>query len=797
MLSTAMPPDHVTELIGARYRPLRVLGRGSIGEALLVADTVAGDAERALKWIPLPPPTATARSGGAATDPVLAALAGEFQILATLDHPHLTRVFDFGHDAVRGGWYLVEECSSGTPLAAATAPSPARPDLVPTALTRLAAQLLETLAFLHERGIVHGDIQPANVLVEDRDGASHLRLIDFSGALARWLPSRAATGTPGFIAPEILAGGSPSPATDLYSAGALLTSVLPATGSPGAALTDLCAGLCQLDPTLRLRSARDAARILGADDAPTIHATNVAQAPLFGRADELAEATTHLALASDATTPLGAARLVVTDGPVGIGKSRFLEELETRARLAGLPVVRLRSAAGHESFSSGGALHVLDPLPHPVSPLGRAVRARLAENGSGATPVRLAGAPASEDDARAWRSSLTEELSSRSTLWIDLGPLDEPACEALAAWVTPAADSATARSSLARRSGGNPLLLLELANARAAGHDLPERGRGVTALTDRIRALATDDRACLAALAILDDPASATELGFILERTPTDLHVRLRQLEGHGLVHASGRDGGRWLPTHGLAAEAALATAPESDRATWYRRAAEARESGCLSADPLALARDWLRAREPRRAVARLHDGWQPLARDGRLHLTAPLWSRRSMRSRRARSRPPSGCSWRVRSSSSASRRRRSSARAAPSAPPTPRASPRSPARPRWRWSARPRCAPWGACRTRSRRSSGCPGRAPPSPRSSRCGCASRPSPDARSMPSPRPTRARAILRPRPPSPCRSATPTWRSAGTTRRALRSGARSKRSTRRRRRRRARSRRAGSA
>ncbi len=631
-------------LIANRYRPTRALGRGTTGETWLVTDIMSQDAPRALKWI------ATAIQGGTAArsdadgltttaspvprataDACRAALAGEFHLLATLDHPHLTRVFDFGHDDTRGGWYLVEEWSSGRPVPIRAADEPRALDA--QAVATLARQLLDTLAFLHERGVVHGDIQPANVLIEDRDSAPYLRLIDFSGALARWLPAAQLTGTPGFIAPEVLAGAPRSAATDLYAAGVLLAGMLPGNGRTDglpAPLADLCDGLRQRDPSLRLASAHAASRILNDDGAPSAHPPAIAQAPLFGRDRELDQALDQLGLAgSESPAVPNGARLVVVDGPIGIGKSRFLDEIETRARLAGARVARIRADRDRSSAAlDSEVLAVFDPLPHPLSRTGHAIRAALSEGGTAAAAgcaPRIAGAPASEDDAHAWSSCLAEQRSSRTALWIALGPLEERACDELAAWVSPSQESTAARGSIARRSGGNPLLLLELVNARAAGRDLPERGRGVNALTDRIRALPESERQVLAALAILDDAASADEITRVIEIDASDVHVLLRRLQTRGLVEATANGESRWESCHGLATETALTAAHEDERTRWHQRAAHAREEGTLSARPLAIARDWLRGREPRRCVLALERAWDTVAREHAIYGAASL----------------------------------------------------------------------------------------------------------------------------------------------------------------------------
>lgn len=91
----------------------------------------------------------------------------------------------------------------------------------------------DAVAYLHERGIVHRDVKPENILVDDR---GHARLLDFD--LAACVGNRAdaaLAGTIAYLSPEVAQGGVPAFANDLYSLGALLyqalTGQVPFTGS--------------------------------------------------------------------------------------------------------------------------------------------------------------------------------------------------------------------------------------------------------------------------------------------------------------------------------------------------------------------------------------------------------------------------------------------------------------------------------------------------------------------------------------------------------------------------------------
>ncbi|TCC03654.1 serine/threonine-protein kinase [Kribbella soli] len=147
--------------------------------------------------------------------------------------------------------------------------------LPPRLAAELLGQLLGALDKIHTAGVLHRDVKPANLLLETTGTARPmLRLSDFGIAIALGEPRLTVhgtvVGTPGYLAPEVLAGAAPSPRQDLYAAGVtawqLLTGAEPPergslpTRPPDATdpIWNVVAALTQPDPTTRPESAAEA-----------------------------------------------------------------------------------------------------------------------------------------------------------------------------------------------------------------------------------------------------------------------------------------------------------------------------------------------------------------------------------------------------------------------------------------------------------------------------------------------------------------------------------------------------------
>ena len=198
-------------VLADRFEVVRRLGAGGIAEVFQARDRVTGQ-DVALK----------ALHDHLAQDAALAArFRREMGVTRSLDHPCIVRVFDLHeHD---GRPFFSMEILRGRTLASRIAEGPLPPDEA----RRIARAVCEALRPAHRAGVVHRDLKPQNVFLCD-DGA--VKLLDFGLARvagqARLTAQSMVMGTPGYIAPELLAGADPDARADVYSLGATLFEML-------------------------------------------------------------------------------------------------------------------------------------------------------------------------------------------------------------------------------------------------------------------------------------------------------------------------------------------------------------------------------------------------------------------------------------------------------------------------------------------------------------------------------------------------------------------------------------------
>jgi serine/threonine-protein kinase len=213
--------EQVGRVVGGRYRLLAPVGAGASSQVFEASDTRLGRRVAVKLLHPML----------AADGAFLRRFRAEARLAASLDHPHVMRVFDWGEE--EGGPYLVLEYLGGGSLRALL-DTGVRLSEPQAAL--LGAHAAAGLSYAHRRGIVHRDIKPGNLLF-DEDG--HVRIADFG--VARALAEAALTepmgaifGTARYASPEQAEGRPLDDRTDVYSLALVLyeslTGRVPFTG---------------------------------------------------------------------------------------------------------------------------------------------------------------------------------------------------------------------------------------------------------------------------------------------------------------------------------------------------------------------------------------------------------------------------------------------------------------------------------------------------------------------------------------------------------------------------------------
>lgn len=396
-------------LLRNRYRVIRRLGAGGVGSVFEVEELRRGDQcgpHLALKAL---------FTDDIMQESLLPSLKLEFRVLATLKHPRIARVYDFGRlppksglegSEGRAGYFFTRDLIDGHDLETyCKGRSIAE-------ICLICQQTAEVLDALHRAGMVHGDLKPANIIVAP-DGCPHL--IDF-GLVKIEGQNSPPSGTAAYLAPEALKGSRVDRRADLYALGIciyqLVTGQLP---MPRASLSELISWhldgeplhlnhlpsipndlhevvyrLTQRDPEQRYPAAAEvalvlaeAARAAGGDTPNKQLSRFIPPAPGKNLAAPLAaleEAIQHRIHCHK-----GGPILLGIEGDPGSGKTTLLQELAWRSQLAGVEVIRAEFSSGDPRAYKlwidllsqiAGIIHV----PHPLEDALKGSRIETSSN---------------------------------------------------------------------------------------------------------------------------------------------------------------------------------------------------------------------------------------------------------------------------------------------------------------------------------------------------------------------------------------------------------------------------------
>jgi serine/threonine protein kinase len=384
-----LPEDAATEeapageLFAQRYRLGPVLGRGGTALVYRAVD------ERLRRPVALKVFRVDADLGA---DPVRRFVV-EARLLARLHHPGLVEIYDYGH--VPQGPYLALELISGPTLDRHVAVG-----RLPFADTvRIGRAVAATLAYIHAAGVVHRDVKPSNILLDDQGLP---RLTDFGVSFAvdaaGTTQAGNVVGTAAYLAPEQVLGNRAGPAADIFALALVLVECL--TGQreyPGSPAESAVARLHRL-PTVPQGLPRAVSQMLEQmtawDPAERPDAEECAAA--FGR-----PAPVHRipALPELAATPFGADDETVWVQPAVArpvsGKGRSGRRLS--AALAAAAVLAAAGVAAVASGADAGSPHAQVPAvvaqPQPTRGSGSPAEPSPSQGSSASTRAQSSSSP--------------------------------------------------------------------------------------------------------------------------------------------------------------------------------------------------------------------------------------------------------------------------------------------------------------------------------------------------------------------------------------------------------------------
>jgi serine/threonine-protein kinase len=189
-----------------KYRVVNTLGTGAGSTILLISDKTAGGKRYALKVVRKQEPEDEVFVQQALT---------EFEAAKKLNHPAIAKVYDC---RMKKAWFKVKgvelllEYVDGKTLDEIEAPEIGQ-------IVLIFCQVSSALTHMHRRGVFHGDLKPANIMLTK---TGQVKLIDFGTAWVRGQEKNRIQGTPNFIAPEQANEKTVDEKTDIYNLGATM-----------------------------------------------------------------------------------------------------------------------------------------------------------------------------------------------------------------------------------------------------------------------------------------------------------------------------------------------------------------------------------------------------------------------------------------------------------------------------------------------------------------------------------------------------------------------------------------------
>ncbi len=351
----------VGTVLNRRYRLTGLIGRGGMADVYRADDEV----------LRRPVAVKVFRPGTDRNADRLRFLA-EIRTLASLAHPNLVALYDGGQDEAHP-WCVMQTMEGGT-LADLEGADNGTAD--PARVATIGAQIADGLAYIHDRGIVHRDVKPSNVLL-DSDGDAYLS--DFGVAqmvdATRMTATGALLGTAAYLSPEQVLGRHATAAVDVYALALVLLETLTGTREfPGAPIESAVA---------RLSRAPRVPNRLGPAWAELLTAMTAIEPE--DRPDAAAAASWLHSLArgtrEEGAVPLQRTRTTPDTAPTGISPAAFRPPAATGT----ISTVGLRAVPEADDAPPG-------TWPEKATRLIRSTRARTAGMAAGAVVVVLLGA---------------------------------------------------------------------------------------------------------------------------------------------------------------------------------------------------------------------------------------------------------------------------------------------------------------------------------------------------------------------------------------------------------------------